>query len=146
MRDSETHRYKIGLTPLALAYGSLRELGIRSVTEPTLYRLANDTKLAAGIGIMKRRRVLLVDRVESPTFAREAIDYSRRLRRREERDLGREFSMYTNATGKVLLAYLPEKDVLQLLARERLIKITSRTIVSIERILEELGKIRELGY
>src|SRR5713101_9359844 len=41
-RDTETRHYKIGLTPLVLAYGTLREMGFRSVTEPTLYRLVSE--------------------------------------------------------------------------------------------------------
>ena len=44
----------------ALAYGTLREMGFRSVTEPTLYRLVSETGLAASIGVLERGKVLLV--------------------------------------------------------------------------------------
>jgi len=153
-RDEETHRYKIGLTPLVLAYGTLREMGFRSVTEPSLYRLASETRLAASLGILERGRVLLIDRVESPDFVRDAVNLSTqmenmragRLRRRQERDLGREFPAHTNATGKVLLAYLPPSQAAKIIEQEGLTRVTPLTIVSKIKLLEEIAIAREVGY
>jgi DNA-binding IclR family transcriptional regulator len=65
-RDAVSNRYKIGLTTVTLAHGALREVGIRTVAEPALYKLTSQTGLSAGIGVLQRGRVLLVDRVEGP--------------------------------------------------------------------------------
>jgi len=155
MRDQETHHYKIGLTPLVLAYGTLREMGFRSVTEPTLYRLVNETGLAASIGVLERHRVLLVDRVESPEFAKDAVDVANRagktvfghnLRQRRERDIGRELAAHSNALGKVLLAHLSRRQVLEIIAQEGLPRITSKTIVSKTKLLAELELVRKQGF
>ncbi len=155
MRDQETHRYKIGLTPLALAYGTLREMGFRSATEPTLYRLVSETGLAASIGVLERHRVLLVDRVESPEFAKDAVDFANRaskpvfgrnLRQRRERDIGRELPAHSNALGKVLLAHLTLREVLEIIAQEGLPRITSKTIVSKAKLLTELELVRKQGF
>jgi DNA-binding IclR family transcriptional regulator len=155
MRDQETHHYKIGLTPLVLAYGTLREMGFRSATEPTLYRLVSETGLAASIGVLERHRVLLVDRVESPEFAKEAVDFANRagkpvfgrnIRQRRERDIGRELPAHSNALGKILLAHLPRRQVLEIIAEEGLPRITAKTIVSKAKLLAELELVRRQGF
>jgi DNA-binding IclR family transcriptional regulator len=160
VRDEETRRYKIGLTPLVLAYGTLREMGFRSITEPTLYRLVSETGLAASIGVLERGRVLLVDRVESSEFAKDAVDFAshdvakqsatlaltHRIRQRRERDIGREMPVHSNALGKALMAHLPRRQVLEIIAQEGLSRITPRTIVSKTKFLTELDLIRERGY
>ncbi len=155
MRDEETHHYKIGLTPLVLAYGTLREMGFRSATEPTLYRLVNETGLAASIGVLERHRVLLVDRVESPEFAQDAVDFANRagrpvfghqIRQRWQRDIGRELPVHSNALGKVLLAHLSRRQVLEIIAAEGLPRITPKTIVSKTKLLAELERVRKQGF
>jgi len=154
-RDQETHHYKIGLTPLALAYGTLREMGFRSFTEPTLYRLVSETGLAASIGVLERHRVLLVDRVESPEFAKDAVDVANRagktafghnIRQRRERDIGRELPAHSNVLGKVLLAHLSRRQVLKIIAQEGLPRITAKTIVSKAKLLAELERVRRQGF
>lgn len=105
-RDQETARYRIGLATLALAHGALRETGIHSAAEPALYRLTSESGLSAGIGVLQRGCVLLVDRVEGPGFVNRAI-LKRPVRARSQRDIGRELPAHSTALGKVLLAYLP---------------------------------------
>ena len=155
MQDRQTHHYKIGLTPLALAYGTLREMGFRSVTEPTLYRLVSETGLAASIGVLERRRVLLVDRVESPEFIKNAVDFApragkavlgRNMRQRRERDIGRELPVHSNALGKMLLAHLERRQVLEIIAQEGLPRITPKTIVSKSKLMLELERVRKQGF
>src|SRR5580765_6495097 len=76
IKDPISKRYKIGLTPIALAHGALREVGIRTVAEPALYKLTSQTGLSAGIGVLQKGRVLLVDRVEGPRFVDRAIEFA----------------------------------------------------------------------
>ncbi len=158
IRDSRTERYKIGLATVALAHGALREIGIRSVAEPALYKLTSETGLSAGIGVLERGRVLLVDRVEGPGFVGDALAIaesgtgraSARVnaghRQREQRDIGRKLPVHSTALGKTLLAYSPRKDVLELIAEQGLPRSTSKTIVSAARFLAELRIVQERGF
>jgi IclR family transcriptional regulator, KDG regulon repressor len=144
-------RYKIGLTPVALAHGALREVGIRTVAEPALYNLTNQTGLSAGIGVLQEGRVLLVDRVEGPRFVDRAIQAAagqttRTLRVRTQRDIGRELPAHSTALGKVLLAFLPKQQVLDVIAKLGLARSTATTIVSKKRFLAELDLVRERRY
>jgi len=141
--DEDTGRYKIGLKTIALAHGALRELGFRSCAEPVLYRIASETGLAAGIGVLESNHVLLVDRVEAPEFGVQSILHERP---RDQRDIGREMPAHSTALGKVLLAYLSRQELAKYLDERALTRKTPKTIVSRDRLLPELKKIRQRGY
>jgi DNA-binding IclR family transcriptional regulator len=151
-RDSNTHCFKIGLSALALAYGALRELGFRAVAEPVLYRVAGETRLSAGIGVLEQGMVLLVDRIESPAFVRSVVEpgegknQGSRERTRDQRDIGRQMPAHTTALGKVLLAGLPEQELLHFLDEHTLTPSTHKTIVSKPKLLRELEAVRRQGY
>lgn len=152
-KDPAAGTFKIGLATVALAHGALREIGIRSVAEPALYKLTGETGLSAGIGVLERGRVLLVDRVEGPNFVDAAVEVAEggarrkgRYRLREQRDIGRELPVHTTGLGKVLLAYLPRQRVLQVIADQGLLRSTPKTIVSKSRLLAELAMVRKQGY
>jgi IclR family acetate operon transcriptional repressor len=155
IRDTASNRYKIGLTPVVLAHGALREVGIRTVAEPALYKLTSQTGLSAGIGVLQRGRVLLVDRVEGPRFVDRAIEFAAgrpprsgpaTYRTRAQRDVGRELPPHSTALGKVLLAFLPRQQVLDLIAKYGLARSTATTIVSKKRLLTELYMVRKRRY
>jgi len=156
-RDAETGRYRIGLSTVTLAHGALREVGLRAIAEPALYRLAGATGLSAGIGVLERGHVLVIDRVEGAEFVRDAVHVaeglplrwavrSRRYRVRADRDIGRELPVHSSALGKVLLAFLPGPQVLALIAEKGLPRQTRNTITSQARLLRELREVRRLGY
>ncbi len=153
IRDDDDGRFKIGLATVSLAHGALREIGIRSVAEPALYKLTIETGLSAGIGVLERGRVLLVDRVEGPRFVNDAVEVADggvrrkgRYRLRDQRDIGRELPAHTTALGKVLMAYLSRKQILKLIADHGLLRSTPKTIVSKGRLLSELSMARKQGY
>jgi len=146
-RQEDTRRYQIGLKTVALAHGALRELGFRTMAEPVLYRLASDTGMSAGIGVLQQGRVLLVDRLEGPGFVSEVVHRKiPRGRTREQRDIGRELNVHTTALGKVLLAFLPEQQRTELLRDLVLTRRTSETIVSKAKLMAQLLDVRRQGY
>lgn len=156
-RDEASGRYKLGLTPVALAHGALREIGVRSIAEPALYKLSIETGLSAGIGVLERGRILIVDRVEGSGFVRDAVevadslplrwrDPSRKYRIRADRDVGRELPAHSTALGKVLLAYLPRPQVLAFFKQHPLTRYTRKTIASKAALIRELESVRRQGY
>jgi IclR family transcriptional regulator, KDG regulon repressor len=153
--DEPSGRYHIGLTTVALAHGALREIGIRSIAEPALYKIAGETGLSAGIGVLERGRVLIIDRVEGAEFVRDAVEAAEAIRQpvgtlkyrvREERDIGRELPAHSTALGKVLLAHLSRRQIAELIAERGLARYTRKTIVNPARLLRELDQVRKQGY
>jgi DNA-binding IclR family transcriptional regulator len=145
-------RYRMGLTALTLAHGALRDMGFLTLAEPILYQLVNETGLSASIGVLERGHILVVDRLESPKLAKQAVSAgdslaaARRLRRRELRSIGRELPPHSNALGKAILAFLPRQDILAIIRKQGLIRITPKTITSEAEFLGELESIRKRGY
>ncbi len=157
--DPRTGCYCIGLKILSLAHDALREVGFRTVTEPTLYKLASKTGLAASIGVLERGRVLVIDRVEGPEFIKDAVEMAgqtnptarskgrRKYPVREQRDIGREMPLDSTALGKVLLAYLPVPRLQHFLDAMRMEKGQGETITGYtQSLLLELDQIRKVGY
>ncbi|MDP2628236.1 MAG: IclR family transcriptional regulator [Candidatus Rokubacteria bacterium] len=75
-----------------------------------------------------------VDELESP----QAIAY--------RAGVGQRAPMHIGSAGKVLLAFLPDGERLALLRQLRLVRITERSITSLDRLEAELAQVRRLGY
>jgi DNA-binding IclR family transcriptional regulator len=86
------------------------------------------------LGILFRGEVLHIDKVESTSPIK--VDAS----------LGTPTSAYNTALGKVLLAALPEEQVRELFRDYTFVKTGKNTILSLEKLLEELEQVRIQGY
>ena len=101
-RDRENGRYEMGLKIVALSHGALRDMGLRRAAEPILHRLSAESRTSALIAVLERGMVMIVDKVEKPDLAR--IDM----------DIGVRYPAHSTALGKVLLAHLPQHQLLSL--------------------------------
>ena len=133
-RDLSSARYEIGPKVVTLAHYALRELGFYEIARPTLHRLATESGLTAGIAILQRDQVLIIDQVESPQFIK------------LETTIGTQLPVHTNSLGKVLLAYLPRPELLAVLKRVGLAPRTSKTITNVDKFLAELELVKKRGY
>jgi IclR family KDG regulon transcriptional repressor len=133
-RAPENGRYEMGLKIVALSHGALRDMGLRRIAEPILHRLSSETKTSALIGVLERGRVMIVDKVEKPDLARIDID------------IGVRYPAHSTALGKVLLAHLPEPQLVSLFDHYGLPKTSPKTIDSRSRLLEELKTVQTHGY
>lgn len=145
-RNKVTGRYKLGLKALALAHDALREIGFHTIAEPVLYRLASSTGLVALVGALDGNRVLTVERVESPEFMEVGRSQWPFYPSREFRDLGAEVSLHASSVGRILLAFMPRGEMLDILQTVQLTKITPGTISTKGELLAELDRVREQGY
>jgi DNA-binding IclR family transcriptional regulator len=55
------------------------------------------------------------------------------------------FPLHATASGKILLAHLPEDELLALYPEEKLEQVTSKTISSLKQLQLELDKVRKQG-
>jgi DNA-binding IclR family transcriptional regulator len=133
-RDPENGRYEMGLKIVALSHGALRDMGLRRIAEPILYRLSAETRVSALIGVLERGGMMIVDKVEKPDLAR--IDM----------DIGVRYPAHSTALGKVLLAHLPQTQLSALFHQPGLTKLSPKTIDSRDRLISELEMVRKQGY
>jgi DNA-binding IclR family transcriptional regulator len=141
LNREEDGRFTIGLKTLILAHAALRKVGFRPFAEPVLYKLVEQTGLAANIGVLQGGHVLLVDRIESPESVSQGAQLPLELR-----DIGIELPAHTTGLGKVLLAGLEKDQVLRIIRDEGLVRKTSRTINTAAALIAELDEVRQRGF
>ena len=132
-QDDETGRYRLGLVVIRLAEKAERTLDLRAIAMPELDRLARATRETTGLGVADGDQFLTVAQADGPNLVAVG-DWT-----------GRGVPIHSVAAGKVLLAAMPEREILKLV-RRGLDRFTDRTITQLEPLLEELARIRRRGY
>jgi IclR family transcriptional regulator, acetate operon repressor len=132
-QDDETGKYRLGLVVIRLAERAERTLDLGALAMPELERLARLTRETTGIGVLDGDLLMTVAQVDGPNLVA-GSDWT-----------GKSSPLHSGASGKVLLAALPERDVLRIV-RSGLASHTERTLVDLEPLLEELVRVRRRGY
>ncbi|GAA4664507.1 MULTISPECIES: IclR family transcriptional regulator [Amycolatopsis] len=138
----ENHRYVErdeagGLFRLGLGFVGMQSRHLEILRErarPFLEQLRDDIGETANLGLLDGDHVIYLDIVESRRGVRLAAS-------RGDRD-----PIHCTALGKAIAAQLPEDRVRELLDETGLARRTDNTITSIDEYLEELGKVRRVGY
>jgi DNA-binding IclR family transcriptional regulator len=132
-QDDESGKYRLGLIVIRLAERAERTLDLRAIAMPELERLARATRETIGLDVLDHETALTVAQADGPNLVA-VSDWT-----------GRSAPLHARASGKVLMSSLPERDVLRI-ARRGLVAHTDRTIVELDKLLEELARVRRRGY
>jgi DNA-binding IclR family transcriptional regulator len=132
-QDEESGKYRLGLIVIRLAERAEQTLDLRALAMPELDRLARATRETTGLGVLNGDQMITVAQADGPNLAAMG-DWT-----------GRGAPLHSVAAGKVLLASLPEREILRLV-RRGLDPCTERTITKLEPLLEELAKVRRRGF
>lgn len=131
-RDPVSAQYRTGLTLFRLGNLFLSQTQIRQAALPVIHELGRTTGETVNLNVVIDRRRVCIEKAESTHDIRHAVE------------LGRPLPLYAGASGKVLLAHLPEEEVRAVL-REGLRPLTRRTLDR-ARLLRNLEAIRRRGY
>ncbi|MDF2723756.1 MAG: IclR family transcriptional regulator [Paenibacillus sp.] len=131
---SNTDKYMIG--PKAFELGSVYANSTSLIDEgrKVLIELVNRVGFTAHLAILEKDSVLYLVNVEP--------DHMQYL----FGAVGQRRPVYNTALGKSLTAWLPEEEVVKALENCTFEKKTDNTITSLEAFLEELARVRQLGY
>jgi len=132
-QDEETGKYRLGVVVIRLAEKAERTLDLRAIAMPELDRLARATHETTGLGVLDGDLLLTVAQADGPNLVALG-DWT-----------GRGVPLHAVSAGKVLLASLPEREIMRLV-RRGLHRFTDRTITGLEPLLEELARVRRRGY
>jgi DNA-binding IclR family transcriptional regulator len=132
-RDHETDRYRLGVRVLTLASSVLEDLDIRQAALPGLQELNRATRELVYLTVLDQGEVITVEHLES--------DQALTLRAR----IGARRPLHCTASGKALIAHLPEREVDALLGAN-LASYTPRTITRPEALHQQLAEVRERGF
>ncbi|TKG66771.1 IclR family transcriptional regulator [Prauserella endophytica] len=131
-RDEHTGLYRLGLGFVGMQSRHLEVL--RERARPWLEELRDEFEETTNLGILDGDHVIYVDIVESRHKVRSAAA-------RGERD-----PLHSTALGKAIASQLPDARVRDLLQRTGMERHSDNTITSIDAYMDELAKVRRLGY
>jgi DNA-binding IclR family transcriptional regulator len=135
-QDRDTKKYRLGYGAIELGRRAAASLPIRRVADSVMHRLAEATGETIVLTVLNdvRDRAVCIERIES------------RFDLRLHLDVGTMSYLHAGASSKVLLAYLPDREVDQLAERVGFPKLAPGTIDTLDALKVELHKIRERGY
>jgi len=133
-QDPVSKAYLPGPALTGVAFAIFGRIDIQGTALPVMRRLSETLRETIHLGLLDGAGVRFVAAVEGPAAVRVA---SR---------LGRTMPAHCTSTGKVLLSQLSEAELRQLLPRDRLQRITPRSIGTRAELEAELSAIRERGY
>ncbi len=123
-------RYSLG--PAAIRLGlvsTLRALDIRSLAMPLLEQLRDQTGETTTLSIRHENQRVYIAQVESHQEIRQTVE------------LGRIYPLYLGATGKVILAFLPESEC------EQVLEMAGKDErVNLQNLRADLAEIAQKGY
>ncbi|MCG0239985.1 MAG: IclR family transcriptional regulator [Firmicutes bacterium] len=133
-RNPETGRFRLGLKALYIGGLVIHRINLITGSQLALERLVRESGETAHLVVYERGEAVFVNKVES----------SRTVTMGSH--IGARMPAYCTATGKVLLAHLPEGELERYLAETPLRRLTLHTITDPDRLREHLRQVREQGY
>lgn len=133
-RDANSRRYRPSLKVLELGFTALNSLEVRQVARPYLERLAQEVNETVSLGILDGMDVVYIDRVRNRSIVGVVLG------------VGSHVSAHCTALGKVLLAYLPQEELMNRLTQNKLTALTPCTFIEPSKLLDELELVRQRGY
>lgn len=133
-RDGPRGRFGLGLRLIEFARGVLDRTAVPHEARPLMLALRDETNESAHLAVFRADRVIYIDKAEAPTFIQT---------RTEVGDLA---PLHCTATGKAILAWLPEPDLRRLVGTRRLPAYTTRTLTTWRKLLPHLREVQAQGY
>jgi DNA-binding IclR family transcriptional regulator len=133
-QDTETKKYRLGYKCLELSSTLLESIDLRSEAKPYLEELETLTNEVIHLVVYDQGEVIYIEKLEG----------SETLRTHSK--VGRRAPMHCTSVGKVILSYLPEQEVVSIIAKYGLPKHTDNTIIDEKQLLAALRKIKQQGY
>jgi len=134
LEQSKDSRYRLSMKLFEIGMSVDNRFEVRQIAHPFLVDLQSRYEETANLAILDGIEVIFLDKVESNHLLR--MDLS----------IGHRVPSYCTALGKVMLAYLPEKEVRRLFHKVKLEPRTPNTITILSELIEHLDEIKTKGY
>jgi DNA-binding IclR family transcriptional regulator len=134
MKDPYTSLYRLGWALYELGSSVVRDVEFTRAARPFLDRLAAETGEAVLLGILDDDAVLYLDRGESPMGLSMVAN------------AGRRGPLHATASGKVLLAFTSDVQLVERVLSVPLAKYTDATVTDVTELRRELATVRKQGY
>lgn len=134
-QNRDNLQYYLTLKFCRLGEKVFRQVKIRNIIRPYLEELSKKFKEATSLAIEQKMNIVYVEVVECPDYLLQALQR-----------IGKNAPMYCTGVGKCLLTEYDEKKLNNYLEVNKLDPLTKNTIVTKEKLIKELDKVRRQGY
>ncbi len=138
LEQGASRKYRLGLRVTDLGMSALNSTGLREHSHPYLEELRQRTSYTTSLSVLDGADVLYIDRARSFRRGQNKIDLGLHP--------GSRLPAYCSSMGKILLAYLPEREQQDLLAELKLTKRGPNTITNKKALRDELDEVAEAGF
>ena len=128
-------RYALGARGLHLGQAFLKQVDLPRRAQPLIERISAETGETVHLAVLQGDAIITLLRREG----RHAV-------RVDTGALGASDASHATATGKAMLAWLPEHEVRRILAIKRMEAFTPNTITDADGLIEELRLVRRNGH
>jgi DNA-binding IclR family transcriptional regulator len=132
-RDPNTGIYRLGVRLIQMAHLSLEGINIRRIALPYMQQLADEFRETIDLAVLDGSHVMFLDVIQSPQRVKLSSAPGQRL------------PAYATASGKAILAWLPEAEAIRVREDGKL-NYQPNKQPSTEEFLADLGKTRAIGY
>jgi DNA-binding IclR family transcriptional regulator len=133
-QDPETKKYSLGYKFLSLSRTILDNIDVREIAHSYLRELHKECNEATHLAVLRNRKVLYIDKVQKQGGL----------------SLATYVGFYTDphaaAGGKVLISELSDAEIAEIYSRGPLKHYGPNTITSLDKLHQELARIRTQGY
>lgn len=133
-QDPNTRLYRAGLKIFELAHQVLSKIDLRGQALPELKELSQRLNETIHLAVLDNDEMIYIDKQETQRTIRM---YSA---------IGKRGPLHCTGVGKVLLAYLPEERLEQIIKKKGLHRYTEKTITSPSELKRHLALVRKRGY
>jgi DNA-binding IclR family transcriptional regulator len=130
----DSSRYYLTSKVIELGMKVLDRFEIRKIARPFLQELSAKFNETINLGYFNGEEVLTIDKIDSTEILR------------MDAGIGGGEPAYCTSLGKAILAFLPDVQLEEYLQATELTPFTSNTVISKDRLKEELMHIKENGY
>jgi DNA-binding IclR family transcriptional regulator len=133
VQDEENGHYRLTLKMFELSSGIVNSMEIMDVAKAHLERLSQRTGEAVHLVIRDAQDIVYIYKTESGPM-------------RMSSRVGLRSPLYCTGVGKAILATLPPEEVEDVWNHSSLKKLTSRTVVDLTEMQDQLAEVRANGY
>ena len=127
--------YYLGPKILQLSTARVRQVGLIDMAAPYLRRLNEETGETVHLATLQGEDLVTLIKLEAHHAVR--VDAG---------TVGKSNAAHATATGKAILAWLPEREMLRVLAGKGMTRFTGNTITDVTGLIEELRHVRRNGF
>jgi IclR family transcriptional regulator, acetate operon repressor len=133
-RNRRTRAYFLGGRITELSNRRLKQFNLVDIASPELKQLSDATGESVHLAVLQGSVLVTLAMLESRLPVRVGAD-----------EAAKAHAAHATATGKAILAWLPEPEIARVIAANGLTRFTERTIVTISALMEELRLVRRNG-